>query len=225
MLYGKADQEQAVAALAGAPAYANQFVAPSKQALNGHASAPWITGEQSGSEQVAASPGTGREGPLNISWRGQSSYEEARTGRIFNLRRPERYPAAVLNAESVSEGATPCLLHCSCIRAVAISFITDNWQASLTYSVAAAVQHQIRKLFIALYADFFPCISAVPVVRGVKLAAERGLKVAIRSGGHSWAALSSVCTSKLARDAQCAEEILHILTASETNPCSSTWAT
>lgn len=125
MLYGKADQEQAVAALAGAPAYANQFVAPSKQALNGHASAPWITGEQSGSEQVAASPGTGREGPLNISWRGQSSYEEARTGRIFNLRRPERYPAAVLNAESVSEGATPCLLHCSCIRAVAISFITQ----------------------------------------------------------------------------------------------------
>ena len=33
-----------------------------------------------------------------IHWRGESGYEEARCGRVFNARRPERYPAAVLFA-------------------------------------------------------------------------------------------------------------------------------
>ncbi|KAK9899482.1 FAD-binding domain-containing protein [Cystobasidium minutum MCA 4210] len=127
MLYGKSNEE--AAHLAGTPAYANHFQADGQKAVNGDA--PWITGQQTGAKQAAPSPEDGREGPLNIFWRGQKPYEEARVGRIFNLRRPERFPAAVLNAHSVNE-----------------------------------------------------------VVRGVKLAAERGLKIAIRSGGHSWAGLS-----------------------------------
>ncbi len=36
----------------------------------------------------------------SIIWRGDPGYEEARVGRVFNARRPERYPAAVLLAES-----------------------------------------------------------------------------------------------------------------------------
>src|SRR5580693_723389 len=63
--------------------------------------------------------------------RGDPLYEQARTGRIFNMRRPDRFPAAVLLAE------------------------TDN-----------------------------------DVIEGVRLAAERGWPVSVRSGGHSWAAWS-----------------------------------
>jgi hypothetical protein len=106
MLYGKADQDAAAAAaqLAGTPAYANHYEANGQEAVNGHA--PWISGQQSGSKQAATSAQDGpeREGPLNIFWRGQKPYEEARVGRVFNLRRPERYPAAVLEARSVHEG-------------------------------------------------------------------------------------------------------------------------
>ncbi len=63
--------------------------------------------------------------------RGEDDYEEARVGRIFNARKPDRYPAAVLFAADEDD-----------------------------------------------------------VVAGVALAAERGWKVAVRSGGHSWAAWS-----------------------------------
>jgi FAD/FMN-containing dehydrogenase len=63
--------------------------------------------------------------------RGEPGYEQARVGRVFNGRRPERYPDAVLLAGSEAD-----------------------------------------------------------VVAGVRLAAERGWTVAVRSGGHSWAAWS-----------------------------------
>jgi FAD/FMN-containing dehydrogenase len=63
--------------------------------------------------------------------RGEPGYEQARTGRIFNARRPDRFPAAVLLAASDAD-----------------------------------------------------------VVAGVRLAAERGWPVSVRSGGHSWAAWS-----------------------------------
>ena len=68
---------------------------------------------------------------MNIIWRGEAGYEKARVGRIFNARRPDRFPAAVLLAESDDD-----------------------------------------------------------VLAGVRLARERGLKVSIRAGGHSWAAWS-----------------------------------
>jgi FAD/FMN-containing dehydrogenase len=61
--------------------------------------------------------------------RGEPGYEEARTGRIFSARRPDRFPAAVLVAADDDDVAT-----------------------------------------------------------GVRLAAERGWPVSVRSGGHSWAA-------------------------------------
>ena len=35
-----------------------------------------------------------------LHWRGEPGYEEARVGRVFNARRPDRYPAAVLLADS-----------------------------------------------------------------------------------------------------------------------------
>jgi len=66
-----------------------------------------------------------------LSLRGEAGYEQARVGRIFNARRAERYPAAVLE-------------------------VADSQD----------------------------------VVAGVRLAAERGWKVSVRSGGHSWAAWS-----------------------------------
>src|SRR5579875_3380149 len=63
--------------------------------------------------------------------RDEPGYEEARVGRVFNARRPARFPAAVLLAESDDD-----------------------------------------------------------LVAGVRLAADRGWPVSIRSGGHSWAAWS-----------------------------------
>jgi FAD/FMN-containing dehydrogenase len=63
--------------------------------------------------------------------RGEGGYEQARVGRIFNARRPDRFPAAVLLAEDEQD-----------------------------------------------------------VIEGVRLAAERGWAVSVRSGGHSWAAWS-----------------------------------
>jgi FAD/FMN-containing dehydrogenase len=63
--------------------------------------------------------------------RGSDAYEDARVGRVFNGRRPERFPEAVLFAESSAD-----------------------------------------------------------VAAGVRLAAERGWRVAVRAGGHSWAAWS-----------------------------------
>jgi FAD/FMN-containing dehydrogenase len=63
--------------------------------------------------------------------RGADGYDEARFARVFNARRPERYPAAVLVAESEDD-----------------------------------------------------------VVEGVRLARDRGWKVAIRAGGHSFPAWS-----------------------------------
>ena len=66
-----------------------------------------------------------------IFWRGDAGYEEARVGRVFNQRRPDRYPECVV-------------------------FATDEDD----------------------------------VIATVKLARERGWKIAMRSGGHSWAAWS-----------------------------------
>jgi FAD/FMN-containing dehydrogenase len=66
-----------------------------------------------------------------LIWRGEPGYEEARVGRIFNARRPDRFPAAVLLAADEQD-----------------------------------------------------------VVEGVRLARERGLRVSVRAGGHSWAAWS-----------------------------------
>jgi FAD/FMN-containing dehydrogenase len=63
--------------------------------------------------------------------RGEPAYEQARVSRIFNARRPVRFPAAVLLAEDDGD-----------------------------------------------------------VIEGVRLAAERGWTVSVRSGGHSWAAWS-----------------------------------
>jgi FAD/FMN-containing dehydrogenase len=63
--------------------------------------------------------------------RGDPGYEQARVGRIFNARRPDRFPAAVLLAADDDD-----------------------------------------------------------VIEGVRLAAERGWTVTVRSGGHSWAAWS-----------------------------------
>ncbi|KAI2814201.1 CAZyme family AA7 [Aspergillus niger] len=62
---------------------------------------------------------------------GDSVYEEARVGRVFNHRRPQRFPLAVVKATSTSD-----------------------------------------------------------IIKAVKLAAEKKCRVAIRSGGHSWAAWS-----------------------------------
>jgi FAD/FMN-containing dehydrogenase len=67
----------------------------------------------------------------HLVMRGEPGYEQARTGRIFNARRPDRFPAAVLLAASDDD-----------------------------------------------------------VAFGVRLAAERGWPVSVRSGGHSWAAWS-----------------------------------
>jgi len=66
-----------------------------------------------------------------LYWRGDDGYELERVGRVFNGRKPDRYPAAILKAECEED-----------------------------------------------------------VVAGVRLALERGLKISVRSGGHSWAAWS-----------------------------------
>ena len=63
--------------------------------------------------------------------RGEPGYEQARVGRVFNARRPDRFPAAVLLAADEGD-----------------------------------------------------------VIAGVRLAAERGWTVSVRSGGHSWAVRS-----------------------------------
>jgi FAD/FMN-containing dehydrogenase len=66
-----------------------------------------------------------------LYWRGDDGYEQERVGRVFNGRKPDRYPAAILKA-----------------------------------------------------------VSEEDVIAGVRLARERGLKVSVRAGGHSWAAWS-----------------------------------
>jgi FAD/FMN-containing dehydrogenase len=66
-----------------------------------------------------------------LELRGDDGYEQARVGRIFNARKPDRYPAAILEVADEQD-----------------------------------------------------------VVDGVRLAAERGWTVSVRSGGHSWAAWS-----------------------------------
>jgi FAD/FMN-containing dehydrogenase len=78
---------------------------------------------------MTAPVGYGLTGRLLL--RGDPGYEQARTSRIFNARRPDRFPAAVLLAHSDDD-----------------------------------------------------------VIEGVRLAAERGWTVSVRSGGHSWAAWS-----------------------------------
>ena len=73
----------------------------------------------------------GPAGKRDVLWRGDPGYEEARVARVFNARRPDRFPAGVLLAKSEGD-----------------------------------------------------------VAAGVRLARERGLRVAVRAGGHSWAAWS-----------------------------------
>jgi len=67
----------------------------------------------------------------SVVWRDSPDYEEARVGRVFNHRRPDRYPRGVVQPVTVEE-----------------------------------------------------------VANAVKLAKEMGLRVSVRSGGHSWAAWS-----------------------------------
>ena len=45
-----------------------------------------------------------------LIWRGEPGYEQARVGRVFNGRRPERYPAAVLLAEHEDDVVAACAL-------------------------------------------------------------------------------------------------------------------
>jgi hypothetical protein len=71
----------------------------------------------------------GYDGRLRL--RGDSGYESARVDPVFNGRKPDRFPAAILEARSTAD-----------------------------------------------------------VVAGVRLAIERGWKVSVRAGGHSWAAWS-----------------------------------
>ena len=66
-----------------------------------------------------------------VHWRRDPGYEDARVARVFNARRPDRFPAGVLVARTEED-----------------------------------------------------------VVSGVRLARERGLKVSVRGGGHSWAVWS-----------------------------------
>lgn len=71
---------------------------------------------------------------MQIIWRASAdaaTYEDARVGRVFNHRRPERFPLAVVKATCQED-----------------------------------------------------------IVAAVKLAAEKNCRVAVRSGGHSWAAWS-----------------------------------
>jgi FAD/FMN-containing dehydrogenase len=71
---------------------------------------------------------------MQIIWRDTADpaiYEEARIGRVFNHRRPQRFPIAVVKASSVED-----------------------------------------------------------IIAAVRLAAEKNCRVAVRSGGHSWAAWS-----------------------------------
>lgn len=71
---------------------------------------------------------------MDIVWRDSASnaeYDDARVGRVFNHRRPDRYPLAVVRAKNQTD-----------------------------------------------------------IINTVKLAREKGCRVAIRSGGHSWAAWS-----------------------------------
>ncbi|KAL2844818.1 hypothetical protein BJY01DRAFT_263783 [Aspergillus pseudoustus] len=71
---------------------------------------------------------------MHITWRDLAelaAYEDARVGRVFNHRRPRRYPRAVVKATSVED-----------------------------------------------------------IIAAVKLAKEQNCRVAVRSGGHSWAAWS-----------------------------------
>jgi FAD/FMN-containing dehydrogenase len=68
---------------------------------------------------------------MKVIYPDNTHYEEARVGRVFNRRRPERFPNAIVYAESEAD-----------------------------------------------------------VVMAVNLARERGWKIAMRSGGHSWAAWS-----------------------------------
>jgi FAD/FMN-containing dehydrogenase len=82
---------------------------------------------------MTARPATGPRERLagRLMLRGEPGYEQARVGRVFNARRPDRFPAAVLLAADEDD-----------------------------------------------------------VIAGVRLAAERGWTVSVRSGGHSWAAWS-----------------------------------
>src|SRR5260370_33572043 len=66
-----------------------------------------------------------------LYWRGDDGYERERVGRVFNGRKPDRSPAAILKAAQEED-----------------------------------------------------------VIAGVQLARERGLRVSVRAGGHSWAAWS-----------------------------------
>ena len=79
---------------------------------------------------MTARPATGPRERLagRLVLRGEPGYEQARVGRVFNARRPDRFPAAVLLAADEDD-----------------------------------------------------------VIAGVRLAAERGWTVSVRSGGHSWA--------------------------------------
>jgi catechol 2,3-dioxygenase-like lactoylglutathione lyase family enzyme len=82
---------------------------------------------------MTARPATGPRDQLagRLLRRGEPGYERARVGRVFNARRPDRYPAAVLLAAGDDD-----------------------------------------------------------VIAGVRLAAEQGWTVSVRSGGHSWAVWS-----------------------------------
>jgi FAD/FMN-containing dehydrogenase len=75
--------------------------------------------------------GAGQTFGRRLLRRGEPGYEQARLGRVFNARRPDRLPAAVLLAESEDD-----------------------------------------------------------IVEGIRLAAASGWQVAVRAGGHSWAAWS-----------------------------------
>ena len=115
--------------------------------------------------------------------RGDKGYEEARVGRIFNARKPERYPAAILEVADVDDVVAGVRLAAANGWQVSVRSGGHSWAAWSLHDDALLLD--LKALNDISYDDATGIVSAGPATRGATELApyltERGRAI---PGGH-----------------------------------------
>ena len=97
--------------------------------------------------------------------RGEAGYEEARVGRVFNARRPDRYPVAVLEAADADDVVAGVRLAAANGWKVSVRSGGHSWAAWSLHDDALLID--LGHLRSISYDDATGIVSAGPATKGL----------------------------------------------------------